>query len=226
MTSTLYFYKLPINLYGKGFVLESISTYLSSFTPVTKSSFQFQRFDLNKVIKVNFSQNYQLDVSSIVKYNYLKITQETTELTPNATATYYYFIKSARQIAQGTIEFELKMDTLNTFEYSGSFSNNSYTLSPKSLILREHKDRFNITPVKYSEHYIDYNATSFWNDMISSDTALNSGESIGFSINAETLAKFVWNNGVSSALPPYVFPPLWVHVTIDVEVNQDTSNPI
>ena len=223
MTSTLYFYKLPINLYGKGFVLENISTYLSSFTPLTKSSFQFQRFDLNKTIKVNFSQDYQGDYTAITKYNYLKITQEDSN---KNIATYYYFIKSARQVSQGTIIFELKMDTLNTFEYSDSFSNNSYTLSPKSLILREHKDRFNITPVKYSEHYIDYNATSFWEDMIAYDSATNAGKSIGFSINAETLAKFVWNNGVSGSLPPYVFPPLWVHITIDVQVNEDTSNPI
>lgn len=145
MTCTLNFYKLPINLDGKNFVLESINNYLSTFTPLVVSSFQYQRFDLNKTIKVNLSQDYQLDVTAIQKYNYLRIIATDTN---NHTTYYYYFIRNAKQLSMGTIEFEIRMDTLNTFQFTtaATGSNNTYNLSPKSLITREHKDRFkNIT---------------------------------------------------------------------------------
>ncbi len=138
MTSTLYFYKLPVNFANKNFILESLSSYLLNFTPVTKTNFQYQRFDMQKTIKVNWSQDYQLNISSLTKYNYLKITTLTSD---NKTATYYYFIKAVRQISEETIEFTIEMDVLNTFSFSPSAAPNTYTLNKKSLITREHKDR-------------------------------------------------------------------------------------
>ena len=51
--STLYFYKLPINLFNKNFILENIETYLATLTPVTKTEFQYQRAELEKTIKVS-----------------------------------------------------------------------------------------------------------------------------------------------------------------------------
>ena len=139
MTSTLYFYKLPINLLNKNFVLENLETYLATLTPVTKTKFQYQRFELEKTIKVNMSQDYQLNISSLTKYNFLKITSLDES---NNTATYYYIIKSARQISQSTIEFDIVMDTLNTFKFVTSSPNPSnYTLSKKTLVTREHKNR-------------------------------------------------------------------------------------
>lgn len=143
MKSNLYFYKLPINLYGKNYVLEYISSYLSTLTPLVVSNFQYQRMEFEKRIKVNFDQDYQLDITGITKYNYLKITESTSSLSPNVTATYYYFIKSARQIAQKTIEFELSLDVLNTFTYNQSGNKpNEYAVTERTLITREHKDRF------------------------------------------------------------------------------------
>lgn len=148
-TATLYFYKLPVNLMDKNFVIESIETYLAGFTPVTKTNFQYQRFELEKTFKVNMNQEYQLNVASLVKYNYLKITTLDNQETPN-TAIYYYFIKSAKQISESTIEFTIVMDVLNTFSFSGSISSKNYTLSKKSLITREHKDRFGTT-IRYTD---------------------------------------------------------------------------
>ena len=151
MTSTLYFYKLPINLINKNFVLESIETYLATLTPVTKTNFQYQRFDIEKTIKVNLSQDYQLNISSLTKYNYLKVT---TLDENNQTAIYYYFIKSARQVSESTIEFGVVMDVLNTFKFVTSSPNPSnYTLSKKTLVKREHKNRIDITnPLLLSEN--------------------------------------------------------------------------
>ena len=141
MTSTLYFYKLPINLYDKNFILESLETYLATLTPVVKSNFQYQRFEMEKRIKVNISQDYQT-YNGLTRYNYLKITELNED---NSTAIYYYFIKSAKQISESTIEFILRLDVLNTFHYyttSATTSQNNYSISDKSLITREHKNRF------------------------------------------------------------------------------------
>ena len=59
MKSNLYFYKLPVNFYGKNFVLESLESYLATFTPLTKTDFQYLRFEAKQTIKVNLSQDYQ-----------------------------------------------------------------------------------------------------------------------------------------------------------------------
>lgn len=138
MKSNLYFYKLPVNLIDKNFVLESLETYLAGFTPVTKTDFQYLRFNLEQTIKVNMSQDYQLNIASLSKYNYLKVT---TKDQSNNVATYYYFIKGAKQVSESTIEFDIVMDVLNTYSFSGTAAPNKYTLSKKSLITREHKDR-------------------------------------------------------------------------------------
>ena len=140
MKATLYFYKTAINLIDKNFVLESIESYLATLTPVTKTDFQYQRFELEKTIKVNMSQDYQLNIAGLTKYNYLKITTLDSS-SPAKTATYYYFIKSARQISELTIEFTIVMDVLNTFQFSSTAANDKYTLSDKTLVKREHKDR-------------------------------------------------------------------------------------
>lgn len=140
MKATLYFYKTAINLIDKNFILESIESYLATLTPVTKTDFQYQRFELEKTIKVNMSQDYQLNIAGLTKYNYLKITTLDTSI-PAKTATYYYFIKSARQVSELTIEFTIVMDVLNTFQFSSTAANDKYTLSDKTLVKREHKDR-------------------------------------------------------------------------------------
>ena len=137
MTSTLDFYKLPINLYSKNFIMESLETYLGTLSPKTISSFQYQRFEMEKRIKVNISQDYQT-YNGLTKYNYLRISQYNDN---NALSVYYYFIKSAKQISESTIEFVIVMDVLNTFKYSTSIGQNNYNISEKSLITREHKNR-------------------------------------------------------------------------------------
>ena len=199
MTSTLYFYKLPINLLDKNFVLESIETYLATLTPVTKTNFQYQRFDLEKTIKVNLSQDYQLNINAITKYNYLKVTTQDSS-SPAKTATYYYFIKKARQVSESTIEFSVEMDTLNTFNFSSTASNKTYTLSNKSLIQREHKDRLVKLPTQYVirkrnsiESYISYEL-----ELNGTATNLSQDEMATFIFNTDGIKTFMSGNSLTS----------------------------
>lgn len=169
MTSTLYFYKLPINLLNKNFILENIETYLATLTPVTKTDFQYQRAELEKTIKVNMSQNYQLNLDSLVKYNYLKVVMNS--------AIYYYIIKSAKQVSESTIEFNIVMDVLNTFTFSQTASNKTYTLSNKSLITREHKDRLVKLPTQYILRDLTSEEKFAFNQLDSNNYYQNTSES-------------------------------------------------
>lgn len=126
---------------NKNFVISDIDAYLLQFTHSMKIDFQYQRITLYKAIKVDMGEQYATQVSGINKYDYMVISQTESN---NQTAKYYYFITGAKQVAKSTIEFQLKMDVLNTFQYSSSITNKSYTLSPKTLVEREHKDRFYI----------------------------------------------------------------------------------
>lgn len=130
---------------SKNDIIEDIETYLDSLeSVVVDSSFQYQRFELDKTIKVNVDQEYQTKSESLRKYNYCKLSTEVDGEPVN----YYYFITKASQIAQKTIELTLRMDTLNTFHFTRSQSditNEEYKLSPKTTVTREHKDRLAVT---------------------------------------------------------------------------------
>ena len=121
----------------KNWCFDIIETYLGTLTAFDVSDFQYQRFELDKEIRVDFSQNEQTISTSAKKYDYLRIST-----TINNTAIYYYyFIIKTRQISENTIAYQLRMDTINTFKYSASMGNDKYTLSSKTLVKREHKDR-------------------------------------------------------------------------------------
>ena len=121
----------------KNWCFDNIETYLGTLTAFDVSDFQYQRFELDKEIRVDFTQNEQTISTSAKKYNYLRIST-----TINNTAIYYYyFIIKTRQISESTIAYQLRMDTINTFKYSASSGNDKYTLSAKTLVKREHKDR-------------------------------------------------------------------------------------
>ena len=121
----------------KNWCFDNIETYLGTLTAFDVSDFQYQRFELDKEIRVDFTQNEQTISSSAKKYNYLRIST-----TINNTAIYYYyFIIKTRQVSESTIAYQLRMDTINTFKYSASSGNDKYTLSAKTLVKREHKDR-------------------------------------------------------------------------------------
>lgn len=142
---------VTLNLYSgcriikdKNFVVDDIETYLSTLNSVTIDNFQYQRFDLKKKINLDLDQVWQTkktslpygDSTVITKWNYCKITTDTVN--------YYYFITGYKQVSPKTVELSLEMDTINTFKYYYILSNSTYTLSPKTIVKREHKDRLEI----------------------------------------------------------------------------------
>lgn len=137
----------------KNFVIDDIASYLATFISdtLTISTYQYQRFELYKKIKVNLSQEYQDIFASTTKWDYLSI-----ETVSNGVSSFhYYFIKSYRQVAQSTIELDIEMDTINTFNFVSSIDsskkNIQYTLDKKSIINREHKDRLRKKTFQYTE---------------------------------------------------------------------------
>ena len=121
----------------KNYVIDDIETYLTDKIGYTsQNTFQYQRYELNKFIKMNLPQKDQGNAATSDKYDYLKIV--------DGDNVYYYFIVRISQKAQNTIEFECHMDTLNTFHYSDSVGNKNYTLTDRTLVTREHKNRFRV----------------------------------------------------------------------------------
>lgn len=156
----------------KNFVIDDIASYLATISDtLTISAYQYQRFELYKKIKVNLSQEYQDTFASTTKWDYLSI-----ETTSNSVSSFhYYFIKSYRQVAQSTIELDIEMDTINTFNFVSSIDdskkNIQYTLDKKSIINREHKDRLRKKTFQYTElfevgsdsqDYISQFDSTFW----------------------------------------------------------------
>ena len=142
-----------LNLYSgtklrpeKNYIFDGgVKLYLDNFTPYVISDFQYQRFELEKKIRVDLGQSYATADYSETKYDYCSFA-----VTGSYGTLYFYFITKITQVAASTIELELKMDTLNTFKYSTSvipYTNNIYTLHRKTLVKREHKDRFSVDSV-------------------------------------------------------------------------------
>ena len=117
----------------KNFVIEDIDTYLENNheNKITINDFQFQRIELSKKIKVNLPQNNSLDFTSASKrYNYAVIKYTGTGADLLLPISYYYYIVNVKQISQSTLEYELKMDVLNTYKFVSS-----RTLAYKSLLV-------------------------------------------------------------------------------------------
>lgn len=143
-TCSLRFYKRSQLKPDKNWCFDNIEIYLASLTYYDVSNYQYQRFELDKEIRVDFTQSEQTISSSANKYDYVRI----STVVNNAPIYYYYFIIKTRQVSESTIAYQLRMDTLNTFKFDSTFANNKYTLSPKTLVKREHKDRMD-NSIKY-----------------------------------------------------------------------------
>ena len=133
--STITLYKNTKLDLHKNYAIDDIETYLSNkISMTTQSTFQYQRYELHKFIKANMTQANQGNAATADKYDYMKVS--------DGDNVYYYFIVRMSQKAQKTIEFECHMDVLNTFHYSNSVGNKNYTLTDRTLVTREHKNRF------------------------------------------------------------------------------------
>ena len=125
MTSKLTFYQCEITP-EKNCVVDDITGYLSSLTPLVVDNFQYIKLDLDLYIKIN---SYQTNVANF-NYNYVAVKNE------DVSKVYYYFIiGSPKWISQNTIQLQLSLDTLNTYWTDLQFTD-------KTHITRQHKDRF------------------------------------------------------------------------------------
>lgn len=124
MTTTLTLYSNSKIEKFKNFIFDDLTTYLSTLQSITISGFQYIKIDLDIKIKINMQQEY---LNPYFPYNYIRVFEHST--------SYYYFVESAKQISENTLELTCSLDTLNTFK--------SYlTFSDKTTILRQHENRF------------------------------------------------------------------------------------
>nr|DAH14334.1 MAG TPA: Major tail protein [Caudoviricetes sp.] len=130
---------------GKNYLIDSeqaLQGYLNSLDSTTITDFQYQRIELDKVIKINFKQTYAEKGigASGHYYNYCSINNGV------GSRKYYYFIQNITQVSEYCEEFTLHMDVLNTFRIE-----DDYYFSNRTHINREHKDRFITSSVVIGE---------------------------------------------------------------------------
>ncbi|MBO7735383.1 MAG: hypothetical protein J6S67_22655 [Methanobrevibacter sp.] len=148
MTSTITLYYGTLLKQARNFLLDvnqnkGIETYLQSIPSSRKSvvnNFQYIKQALNITIKLDITQTGLNMGTGSQDLNYVKI--QNGDENPC-----YYFVSSKTWRSQNTIELELAMDTLNTYRF-----NNDYNLSEKTLVKREHKNRFT-EESRYLEFY-------------------------------------------------------------------------
>lgn len=139
MNSTLELYRTRVMKPEQNWCFDDMTKFLAAYTTEYKkiTDYQFLRPELSMSIKIDRTQNDSL--LSNTRWDYLKVTINTS--------IYYFFITHIIQVSQNTLRLELKMDVLNTFQFSStalSQGGNKYYLSKKSLITREHKNRFKL----------------------------------------------------------------------------------
>ena len=129
MTSTLkLYYSTGISI-RKNFIIDSISEYLATKTATTVLDFQYIKNRLFVSIKVKMDQA-NLDYTTANDIDYASIQNGTEKIV-------YYHVTDKKWLAQDTLELSLSMDTINTFSY-----NVDYSVSNRTRINRQHKDRF------------------------------------------------------------------------------------
>ena len=161
MTSKLTFYQCEITP-EKNCVVDDITGYLSSLTPLVVENFQYIKLDLDLYIKVNSSQ---VNVPKF-NYNYVSVKNEDVEK-----IFYYFIIGSPKWISQNTIQLQLSLDTLNTFRYDLIWTN-------KTNITRQHKDRFNTTYTTTAQGKVFHRKIDNYDEGIAPVKYYDSGESI------------------------------------------------
>lgn len=132
------FYESKI-LPEKNFEVDSIADYLANLNKSTINDFQYIKHERNIQIKIDVSQFY-LDYQSGFDIDYLSIQNYQGDVPESII---YYFVINKTWRSKNTILLDLYMDTINSFQ-------GKYTLSDRTKVLREHKDRW-----KYDESLVD-----------------------------------------------------------------------
>ena len=138
MISTVKIYKDSKILDGKNFIVDDIESYLSTLTgTITITGFQYIKHAFNIFIKIDKSQTY-LNFDSDDDFNYISI-RNMQDDGSYPEKLVYYFVEKMVWTSESTIRFDLVMDTLNTFRAGTDFE-----LSDKTIIQREHRDRYKV----------------------------------------------------------------------------------
>lgn len=180
----------------KLFVVENLSTYLSSKTSKLITAFQYIKHGLEISINVDLSQYYASPKSN--SYKYVSIINDGT-----GENTYYYFVKSVEWRSKSAVRFNLIMDVLNTFT-----EKRDYFFKANTRILREHKNRFS---TNYNDRYLS--VPVYGSDTVTLDPpALNQYASITQNIDGTgiiftgILVDLIWEAGevtLAKFLIPY-----------------------
>lgn len=129
-TCTIKLYEDCKILPKRNFVVEDIETYLSTLEVITKSNFQYIKPALSLSIKVDLTSYYYLRLDNDGNINYVSVN--------DGININYYFVVGRRWKGDSTLELDLKLDTLNTF----NAQNGKLVFNDKTRILREHRDRY------------------------------------------------------------------------------------
>ena len=151
-TSTWKIYKNTNILPDKNFKVDSLEDYLSSLSSSNKeelTKMQYIKHSLSLVVDVAKPQASLDFFSNTNNMNYMSIQNVGED-----TYCVYYFILRKIWLSSGAIRLVLKMDTLNTY----TAERGSYVVSNRTLVDREHKDRFGLFMVigsTYDDGFID-----------------------------------------------------------------------
>lgn len=127
---------------SKLFVVESIDKYLANFTPIySNSSFQYIKHQLELSINIPMAQVNIMDQANAPVYVSIKNSGLYGK-------TFYYYVKNRAWRSEETMRLDLVMDVLNTYQ-----EGTDYSFKDNCNILREHKDRFTLTPLLIGFEY-------------------------------------------------------------------------
>lgn len=119
----------------KNMIVENIEKYLEGFEHVTFNNVQRIKIDLNTTIKLSINQEYQeMRINKKDSFCYCKIEMIESEIDTTKNSIYYFFINKINWLGVETIQLELMLDSLNTFQ--------ELDIDPTTNIQRQHKDRF------------------------------------------------------------------------------------
>lgn len=166
----------------KNFRVDNITEYLSSSEvgPDNQSNYfilsQYFKHKLETTIKINILEKEEQEASNVMwhqeamefrswnNYNYISIQNGLTAGTGIWQKICYYFIIDKKWLSDSCVEFKLKMDVINTFLGNVEDQTNSdVLLSEKTMILREHKNRW-IKQTGQTEYY--YPVIDFYSENI------------------------------------------------------------
>ena len=137
--SVITLWRLTGLLPDHNYVIEDIQSYLGEGIKI--DPFQFLELKPKMTIKIQKGQQF-LQFNGDFNFDYCHITRTGYGFDDSGA---YYFVVDKRWKSKDCLELDLEMDVLNSFEWDAH-----YTVSDKTLVKRQHKNRFsNVTTWTY-----------------------------------------------------------------------------